>query len=102
MDPIQLNNGVMTADGEMSGGQRIGEGGVTSRMTVTRELLAENNFGTLEHITVKVWISHTRRGEVEVELVSPNGVKSVLAGQRKYDQSADGFPGWTFMTVKHW
>lgn len=102
MDWLQLNNGVMTADGEMSGGEHIGQGGVTSRMTVTRELLAENNFDTLEHITVKVWISHTRRGEVEVELVSPNGVKSVLAGPRKYDQSADGFPGWTFMTVKHW
>lgn len=99
---IQLNNGVMTAEGEMTGGQTIAAGGVTSKMAVTRELLAENNFGALEHITVKVWISHTRRGEVEVELVSPNGIRSVLAGKRKFDQSRDGFPGWTFMTVKHW
>jgi kexin len=102
MDAIQLEDGVMTAEGEMSGGQLIGEGGVTSKMTITRELLTEHNFGTLEHVTIKVWISHTRRGEVEIELISPSGVRSMLAGKRKYDLSDEGFPGWTFMTVKHW
>ncbi|KLO19269.1 hypothetical protein SCHPADRAFT_899101 [Schizopora paradoxa] len=105
--PVQLNNGQMTfsEDGqsvEMTGGEPIGQGGVKSSMRITRGMLIEDNFDKLEHITIKVWISHSRRGDVEVELVSPNGIKSVLAAKRRFDQDSDGFPGWTFMTVKHW
>ena len=99
---VQLENGTMTLEGEMSGGAPIVPGGVTSKATITTEMLNTHNFDKLEHITVRVWIRHTRRGDVEVELVSPNGVKSILAGQRKYDSDKNGFPGWTFMTVKHW
>jgi len=62
----------------------------------------QNNLETLEHITVKVWISHTTRGEVEVELVSPNGIRSVLAGPRSSDKATTGYPGWKFMSIKHW
>lgn len=100
--PIQLNGGTMTLEGEMSGGEPIVPGGVTSSTTITNDMLRTHNFDKLEHITIRVWIRHTRRGDVEVELVSPNGIKSILAGQRKYDSDKDGFPGWTFMTVKHW
>jgi kexin len=56
----------------------------------------------LEHINVKVWINHTIRGAVEVEIVSPKGIKSILAKQRQQDNANTGFPGWTFMSVKHW
>lgn len=100
--PIQLNNGTMTLEGEMSGGEPIVSDGVTSKTTISAEMLQEANFETLEHITIKVWIQHSRRGDVEVELVSPNGVKSILAARRKYDGDVDGYRGWTFMTVKHW
>ncbi|CCO31048.1 hypothetical protein BN14_05082 [Rhizoctonia solani AG-1 IB] len=86
----------------MSGGRPIPQGGVTSEVEVTAQMLRDRNFEKLEHITVKVWITHGRRGDVEVELVSPKGIKSVLAGQRKYDQDEKGFPGWRFMTLKHW
>jgi kexin len=88
--------------GQMSGGRPIPQGGVTSEVEVTAQMLRDRNFEKLEHITVKVWITHGRRGDVEVELVSPKGIKSVLAGQRKYDQDEKGFPGWRFMTLKHW
>lgn len=99
---MQINNGTMNASREASGGSPIVEGGVQSKITVTKEMLAEHNFASLEHVTVKVWITHTRRGDVEVELVSPNGIKSVLAGRRYGDAASTGYPGWTFMTVKHW
>ncbi len=102
MSPIQLQEGTMDATGEMSGGEPIVSGGVRSSYTITRDLLDENNFDALEHVTVTVWISHTRRGDVEVSLLSPNGVKSVLAATRKFDNDGDGFPGWTFMSLKHW
>jgi kexin len=71
-------------------------------MMVTRKISEINNFEKLEHITVKVWITHAKRGDVEVELVSPGGVKSILAGARKHDDDSSGFNGWQFMTLKHW
>lgn len=101
-DPIQLNNGAMSIDGIMSGGTHILRGGIESTTSFTEDMLRNANFAKLEHVTVKVWIQHARRGDVEIALVSPNGIKSVLAGRRKYDQDRDGYPGWTFMTVKHW
>lgn len=102
MPAIQIAGGTMNKELEFSGGELIIPGGVRSSMSVTKAQLAEENFEALEHITVKVWISHTRRGDVEVELVSPSGIKSVLAAPRASDTDNTGYPGWTFMTVKHW
>ncbi|KAJ7461457.1 peptidase S8/S53 domain-containing protein [Mycena latifolia] len=99
---IQIEGGVMPEFEEYSGGQLIGPGGVLSTMSVTKEMLAENNFEKLEHINVKVWIQHGKRGDVEVEIRSPTGIKSVLAGKRNGDNANTGYPGWTFMSVKHW
>lgn len=100
--PIQLNNGTMDVNHTFEGGEPIVSGGVRSSTTITQQMLLDDNFDTLEHVNVRVWISHTRRGDVEVELTSPNGIKSILAAQRKYDADSDGFPGWTFMSLKHW
>ncbi|KAL1944799.1 hypothetical protein VTO73DRAFT_3229 [Trametes versicolor] len=99
---VQLNNGTMDVDEKAQGGQPILPDGVESKLTITREMLDEHNFEKLEHITVKVWITHTRRGDVEVELISPHGIRSILAARRNSDNAKTGYPGWTFMTVKHW
>ena len=99
---VQINNGTMDSYEKATGGETIPPEGIESKITVTQETLDHHNFEQLEHITVKVWITHSRRGDVEVELVSPNGVKSVLAARRNGDGANTGFPGWTFMTVKHW
>lgn len=101
-DTVRLNDGKMDSQGNFTGGQFIGSMGVESKITITKQMLDDNNFEKLEHINVKVWIQHTRRGDVEVEVISPNGIKSVLAGKRQYDAAETGFPGWTFMSVKHW
>jgi len=87
---------------EMSGGEPIGPGGVSNKITVTADALKEHNFETLEHVTVRVWIDHSKRGDVSVELLSPNGIKSALAAPRAGDIADTGFQGWRFMTVKHW
>ncbi|KAF8903462.1 peptidase S8/S53 domain-containing protein [Gymnopilus junonius] len=106
--PVIINNGTLVSLGHKkyrySGGVRIGSDGIEQKMVVTKEMLDKANLdaGGLEHIDVRVWISHTRRGDVEVQLVSPHGVKSVLASTREYDEADTGFPGWRFMTVKHW
>ncbi|XP_006458038.1 hypothetical protein AGABI2DRAFT_199236 [Agaricus bisporus var. bisporus H97] len=101
-ETVQLNGGKMPTPSNYTGGQFIGPGGVENKITVTQQMLEDNNFEKLEHVNVKVWIQHTRRGHVEVEIVSPNGIKSVLASQRQFDNDESGFPGWTFMSVKHW
>ena len=92
----------MNADLEMSGGEPIGTGGVPSTITVAADTLKEHNFETLEHITIRVWIEHSKRGDVSVEVVSPSGIKSVLAAPRSGDTADTGFQGWRFMSVKHW
>lgn len=99
---IQVGNGTMDLFKNAAGGENITTEGITSKMTVSKETLESHNFEKLEHITVKVWITHSRRGDVEVELVSPSGVKSILAARRSRDSADTGFPGWQFSTVKHW
>ena len=103
---VQFNNGKMFDLGhkkyKYEGGETIVPGGNKAKMTITKEMLAENNLEALEHVEVRVWISHTKRGDVQVELVSPNGIRSVLAGTREFDEADTGFPGWRFMTLKHW
>lgn len=103
---IEINGGKMHDLGKKKyryeGGDRIGPNGYKSKMTITKEMMLENNLESLEHIDVRVWISHTRRGDVEVEIVSPNGIKSILASTREDDEADTGFPGWRFMTLKHW
>lgn len=99
---VQLEGGKMTEEGQYTGGQFIAEGGVKSSIEVTAGMLKDSNFEKLEHVNVQVWISHRRRGDVEVELVSPKGIKSVLGALRSSDSADTGYPGWIFMTVKHW
>lgn len=96
--------GVVTNEtsGEMTGGEPITATGISNTQTVTKAFLEQHNLDRIEHINVKVWITHAKRGDVEVELVSPTGVKSILAGKRANDLDKKGFPGWVFMTVKHW
>ncbi|WWC88034.1 uncharacterized protein L201_002937 [Kwoniella dendrophila CBS 6074] len=83
-------------------GSFITEEGITSIFEVTKDMLKDSNFERLEHITVRVWIDHQRRGDVEVEITSPNDVTSVLARPRRFDDADTGFPGWKFMSLKHW
>jgi kexin len=100
---VQLAGGAMDdEENNMTGGEPIVPGGVNSTLSVTEQMKKTHNFESLEHINVKVWISHTRRGDVEVEIVSPKGVKSVLAAARSQDDADTGYPGWKFMSVKHW
>jgi kexin len=83
-------------------GTIITEDGISSTFTVTREMLDESNLEKLEHVTARVWITHERRGDVEVELKSPNGIVSVLARARRFDEDTTGFDGWKFMSLRHW
>ncbi len=84
------------------GGVDIGQSGVENTITITKAEVDKHNLETLEHVDVRVWISHDRRGDVEVEITSPNGIRSRLAARRWHDHSRNGYPGWRFMSIKHW
>lgn len=94
-ETVRLEDGKMNAEEEYTGGTFLPEGGLKSTISLTEEHLKDNNFEKLEHIYVKVWISHSKRGDVEVELVSPTGIRSVLAEKRTGD---DASSGWVFPT----
>lgn len=91
-----------TMPGFETGGSTITRDGVASSIRVARRELDEANVEQLEHVTVTVFIEHERRGNVEVELMSPKGMKSILARPRRFDEATTGMLGWKFMTVKHW
>lgn len=61
-----------------------------------------DDIGMLENVTVKLYIRHTRRGDLQVRLTSPAGTTVVLASSRPQDDSAAGLDGWTMMTPAFW
>lgn len=79
-----------------------GDVGVVVDFEITKEMLEEANLERVEHVTLTMNAEHTFRGELSVDLISPNKVVSHLAEPRKYDDSKDGYDDWTFMSVVHW
>lgn len=65
-------------------------------------MLEEANLERLEHVTVTMNVAHTRRGDLSVDLVSPDKVVSHLSATRKLDNAGEGYEDWTFMSVVHW
>ena len=84
-------------------GVPIGPDGRKDSIEITTAMWLDNNLQTLEHVDIRVWINHPRRGDVMVDLVSPNGIKSVLTETRVdyHDEAKTGFSGWRFI-IKHW
>ncbi len=79
-----------------------GDKGIAVGFEVTAEMVKEANLARLEHITVTMNVEHGRRGDISVDLISPNHIVSHLSVTRKFDESPDGYDDWTFMSVVHW
>ncbi|CAG0879561.1 unnamed protein product [Cyprideis torosa] len=60
------------------------------------------NVNFLEHVQSKVTFSASRRGDIQMYLISPMGTRSMLLGLRPHDASRAGFNAWPFMTVHSW
>ncbi|MCJ1479014.1 hypothetical protein MMC13_007698 [Lambiella insularis] len=76
--------------------------GLSSTFTVSKDTLQKANVERLEHVTVTMNIEHTRRGDLSVDLVSPEGVVSHISTTRRNDAHRAGYVDWTFMSVVHW
>lgn len=79
-----------------------GDDGISVSFEVTKEMLQEANLERLEHVQVTMNIAHTKRGDLSVDLVSPDKVVSHLSTSRRYDSEPEGYDDWTFMSVVHW
>lgn len=76
--------------------------GLAVSFDVTPDMLQQANLQRLEHVTVTMNVEHTRRGDLSVDLVSPNKIVSHLSVPRRLDNEASGYEDWTFMSVVHW
>ncbi|KAL2139175.1 hypothetical protein VTI28DRAFT_5673 [Corynascus sepedonium] len=79
-----------------------GDQGVVVEFEVTKDMLQEANLERLEHVTVTMNVEHGCRGDLSVDLISPNKIVSHLSVTRKKDKSTEGYDDWTFMSVAHW
>ncbi|XP_072310817.1 proprotein convertase subtilisin/kexin type 5 [Eucyclogobius newberryi] len=55
-----------------------------------------------EHVILRVTITHRRRGNLSIRLISPSGTISELLAHRPLDNSSEGFQNWEFMTTHCW
>jgi subtilisin-like proprotein convertase family protein len=70
----------------------------TAGITRTFDFSASNL--RVEHVTVRLSISHTYRGDLAITLTSPSGMSSRLAEKRS--DSNDNYSNWSFSSVRHW
>ncbi|MFA6288562.1 MAG: S8 family serine peptidase [Opitutaceae bacterium] len=73
-----------------------GGGTVTVPLTIP-----SSSYQRVEHVELAVTITHTYRGDLNINLISPAGVVSKLATATLSD-SADDYDNWTFTGVRHW
>lgn len=79
-----------------------GGDGLSVEFHITETDLLEANLERIEHVTVTMNVEHTRRGDLSVDLISPNDIVSHIATSRMYDEENAGYDDWTFMSVAHW
>ncbi|XP_039509969.1 proprotein convertase subtilisin/kexin type 7 isoform X2 [Pimephales promelas] len=75
---------------------------LTQTWNVTVSDLRHSGMQTLEHVSVTVTLAHPRRGNVEVTLVCPSGMTSLIGARRALDVDTTGLTDWTFSTVRCW
>ncbi|XP_040846144.1 proprotein convertase subtilisin/kexin type 4 [Ochotona curzoniae] len=61
-----------------------------------------NFIRSLEHVQVQLWLSYSRRGDLEISLTSPLGTRSTLVAIRPLDVSDQGYKNWIFMSTHFW
>lgn len=100
--PVAFEGGAMTRNGEFTGGKPLSKSGVSHTIEVTQKMVNDDDFDTIEHVQVRVWVQHKRRGDIQVTLTGPGGIVSRMGKSRPLDSDPTGLQGWTFSSVKHW
>lgn len=66
---------------------------------ITRSFVINSSM-RVEHVTMKVSITHPNRGELVVTLTSPSGMAIQLS--EVHGDNNDNYSNWTFSSVRHW
>ena len=57
----------------------------------------------LEHVQANITVYYSRRGDLQLHLISPSGTHSTILPRRKLDDDErSGFVNWPFMSVFYW
>ncbi|XP_056229747.1 proprotein convertase subtilisin/kexin type 7 [Seriola aureovittata] len=64
--------------------------------------LRQSGMETLEHVAITVTLTHPCRGSVEIVLICPSGMMSIIGARRVIDRDPAGYQDWTFSTVRCW
>lgn len=77
---------------------------IPSKGQITLQLSVKNclNINFLEHVQAKITLTSQRRGDIQLNLISPAGTKVTLLTPRVHDSSHSGFNQWPFMSVHTW
>ncbi|XP_026666894.1 furin-like protease 1, isoforms 1/1-X/2 [Ceratina calcarata] len=73
-----------------------------SQLTLELHVKECSGVNFLEHVQAKVTLMASRRGDLQIQLTSPQGTRSVLLAKRPHDVSKAGFNQWPFMSVHTW
>ncbi|XP_076235369.1 furin-like protease 1 isoform X2 [Calliopsis andreniformis] len=73
-----------------------------SQLTLELHVKECSGVNFLEHVQAKVSLMASRRGDLQIQLTSPQGTKSTLLAKRPLDISKAGFNQWPFMSVHTW
>ena len=87
---------VSAQSGTISVGQTIPDNnptGLTSQFAMTDDVV-------IEWVEITFNATHPYRGDLRVELISPDGTSSILATPR--DDSNDHYNNWVFTSARHW
>lgn len=87
---------------QVNAGIPEGHEGLSSYYTITSTAIQSVNIRRLEHVTVTMNVNHTRRGDLSVSMISPEGIVSHLSTPRMPDEHNSGYVNWEFMSVAHW
>lgn len=72
--------------------------GTTAALLMSRDIM--DPIFTIEHVEVKVNVTHTYRGDLKISLTSPSGMESILS--ESHADPGDNYSNWKFTTVAHW
>ncbi|MFM7180470.1 MAG: S8 family serine peptidase [Verrucomicrobiales bacterium] len=67
---------------------------------ITRTFNLSSTSLRVEHVTLKLNINHTARGDLDLRLISPSGTESQLA--EVHGDAGANYANWTFSTVRNW
>lgn len=62
----------------------------------------DNSITKLEHVQLVLSVTHRRRGDLVIDLTSPQGTTSRLLAKRPQDDATYGLDAWPFTSVEFW